>query len=105
MKFPPSCRSLQEETTNVTILIYLSKTSNGLSKIEKKKIFFGPPQPKHLILMAYGGERHKSTFTPLSDSENRTEQSYFYQELRLFENVTWILHKKGTSAKLRKPEN
>ena len=105
MKFSPSCRSLQEETTNVIILIYLSKTSNGLSKIEKKKIFFGPPQPKHLILMAYGGERHKSTFTPLSDSENRTEQSYFYQELRLFENVTWILHKKGTSAKLRKPEN
>lgn len=105
MKFSPSCRSLQEETTNVTIFIYLSKTSNVLSKIEKKKIFFGPPQPKHLILMAYGGERHKSTFTPLSDSENRTEQSYFYQELRLFENVTWILHKKGTSAKLRKPEN
>ena len=77
----------------------------GCQKSKKKKIFFGPPPPKHLILMAYGGERHKSTLTPLSDSENRTEQSYFYQELRLFENVTWILHKKGTSAKLRKSEN
>ena len=73
----------------------------GCQKSKKKKIFFGPPQPKHLILMAYGGERHKSTFTPLSDSENRTEQSYFYQELRLFENVTWILHKKTNVSKIK----
>ena len=51
--------------------------------------------------MANGGERHKSTFTPLSDSENRTEQSYFYQELRLFENVTWILHKKTNVSKIK----
>ena len=43
--------------------------------------------PQHLVFMKNGGQPHKSSLYFHSESDNRVEKPFFYQEIWLFENT------------------